>query len=68
MVKLNTVYIVKGFFQNQVNRVAHYTIRGDEVKYYHRPISCAMELMEMLTRRFFWKMNTRHFEEAKEQI
>jgi hypothetical protein len=68
MVKLNTVYIVKGFFQNQVNRVAHYTIRGDEVKYYHCPISCAMELMEMLTRRFFGKMNTMHFEEAKEQF
>jgi hypothetical protein len=68
MAKLDTVYIVKGFFQNRVNKVAHYTIRRDEVKYYQHPISCAMELMETPTRRFCWKMNTRHFEEAKEQI
>jgi hypothetical protein len=68
MAKLYMVYIANGFFQNQANRVAHYTIRGDEVKSYHHPISCAMELMEMLIRRFCWKMNTRHFEECKEQI
>ncbi len=68
MAKLNTVYIAKGLFVNQVNKVAHYTIRGDEIKSYHHPISCAMEFMEMPTRRFCWKMNTKHFEEAKEQI
>ncbi len=28
MVRLNRVYIAKGLFQNQVNRVAHYTIGG----------------------------------------
>jgi hypothetical protein len=68
MVRLYKVYIAKGLFQNQANRVAHYTIKGDEVKSCHHPISCAMELMEMLTKRFCWKMNIKHFEEAKEQI
>lgn len=28
MVRLDRVYIAKGLFQNQVNRVAHYTIGG----------------------------------------
>ncbi len=67
-VRLYKVYIAKGVFQNQANRVAHYTIKGDGFKFYHHPISCAMELMEMPTKRFCWKMNTRHFEETKEQI
>jgi hypothetical protein len=68
MVRLDKVYIAKGLFQNQANKVAHYTIKGDGVKSYYHPISCAMELMETQTRRFCWKMNARHFEEAKEQI
>jgi hypothetical protein len=68
MVRLHRVYIAKGLFQNQANRVAHYIIRGDKVRSYHHPISYAMELMKMPTRRSCWKMNTRHFKEVKEQI
>jgi hypothetical protein len=39
MAKLNTVYIAKGFFQNQANRVTHYIIKGNKVKSYDHPIS-----------------------------
>jgi hypothetical protein len=51
MARLYRVYIAKGLFKNQVNRVAHYTIKGDGVRFNHHPISYAMELMEMPTRR-----------------
>jgi len=51
MARLYRVYIAKGLFENQVNRVAHYTIKGGGVKFDHHLISYAMELMEMPTRR-----------------
>jgi hypothetical protein len=63
MVTLDRVYIAKGLFQNQANKVAQYAIRGDRVISNHHPISYAMELMDTLTRSCCWKMNTRHFEQ-----
>jgi hypothetical protein len=68
MVTLDRVYIAKGLFQNQFNRVAHHTIRRDKVISNHHPISYAMELMDSLTRNFWWKMNIRHFEDTNKQI
>ncbi len=49
--RLYRVYIVKSLFENQVNRVAHYTIKEGGVRFDHHPISYVMELMEMPTRR-----------------
>jgi len=51
MVILNKVYITKGLFQNQGNRVAHYIIRKDGVKSNHHANSFGMELMETPTKR-----------------
>ncbi len=68
MAILDRVYIAKDLFQKQANRVAHYTIKGGEVRFNHHPISCGMELMETPTKRSCWKMNIKHFEEVKEQI
>jgi hypothetical protein len=52
MVTLDRVYIAKGLFQNQVNRVAHHTIKRNKVISNHQPIFYAMELMDTLTRSF----------------
>jgi hypothetical protein len=56
MARLYRVYIVKGLFENQVNRVAHYTIKGGGVRFDHHPISYAMESMEMPTRRSYFRV------------
>jgi DNA-directed RNA polymerase beta' subunit len=44
--------IAKGLFENQINKVAHYTIKGDKVRFNHHPTSCAMELMETPMKRY----------------
>jgi hypothetical protein len=47
--------------------VSFYTLRGNGFKFDPHPISCMLEMKETQIRHIFLKMNTKHFEIAKDQ-
>lgn len=66
MARLDKDYISSYLAQNQANNIFNCVVKGDRIKSNHHPISCVVELLEILAMVSFWKMYVTYCKEVKD--